>query len=676
MSSWDCRVSGSVKTALNGGGYRGKDDTYVRNESNMQVPSRVEVSAEHSGQRKKVAITTIAAYWKLYYLAEPTEDTVAKTKTVTFVCGTKFSTSNPFTSIMVSDCPIGNRGLNGIYTKLPAAEYRYALTGTSSTSTIDGSITCNWAAKDFSIDVDGKKYELGLFTEMKHNTASITLLNSPIKLELSHQTECKYAHFGTTTKQQTGNSYDFSCYTGSAPRAGASTWSAECQNGNLNIQEPCKPGPTQKYIIVSDFKGSLVPFNGSYLYEEPSGQSGQPGQPGKPVTWKNTNALAFTRIVVSDTASDILELRDTSSSVNYCIKIIPGPPVSLSLWKTTPPPASSPLTVTTDFKATFSTVPDPCELWSTCIGTSTDISKCATEASSCSKAPKASTTSTVPLNIGTPPLVVAMNPLVAGAHHLYGNTADALFVLVPSADGKNAKVLRIPTDTTTANAVTDAVRSTTGWTVASFGTVTNPTPPTPPTPPAETTTEPPCGDLVSCATTATTLSFSSCAAKAVECESTRPKDLVHTDSLTHGDEKGIKLYELTSDVLYGTDAVNAYVVLVRKEKVLVAPRDNKTDAAVLDVAKEGTVWTSKRDNTMMWIIIGSVLGGIAFIVLVVLLLRYSYTDQGYDYDSSYADAVPRPRPRIRRPLLDIESGVATTTTPATTAAAAAQGPKP
>jgi hypothetical protein len=221
----------------------------------------------------------------------------------------------------------------------------------------------------------------------------------------------------------------------------------------------------------------------------------------------------------------------------------------------------------------------------------------------------------VSLNIGTPPAVVAMSHLVADAPHLYGTTDDALFVVVPSADNKNAKVLRIPTGTTKASDVKDAVFSTTGWTVASFGTVTNPTPPA-----TETTGKETCEDLVSCATTATTLSFSSCAVHAVECESKRPKDIVPTDSLTHGDEKGIKLYPLSSDVLYGTDAVNAYVVLVRKEKVLVAPRDNKTDAAVLDVAKEGTVWTSKTGISMMaWIGIG--LGIFGFIVLVVVVLQ-------------------------------------------------------
>jgi hypothetical protein len=280
-----------------------------------------------------------------------------------------------------------------------------------------------------------------------------------------------------------------------------------------------------------------------------------------------------------------------------------------------------------------------------------------------------------------------MSPLVAGAPHLYGTTTNALFVVVPLADEKKAKVLRIPNDTTNASDVKDAVRSTTttGWTVASFGTVTNPTPPTPPTPPAtEPTGKETCEDLVYCATTATTLSFSSCAAQAVACESKRPTGLVQTDSLTHGDEKGIKLYPLTDEVLYGTDTVNAYVVLVRKEKVLVAPRDNKTDATVLDVAKEGTVWTSKTGLSTMTLIAIGISGGILLIVLVALLffatrsddrgrrspLRYSYTDQGYDYGPSYA--VTRSRSRFQQSLPDTNSVIPTTASTTTTPA---QGPK-
>jgi hypothetical protein len=277
--------------------------------------------------------------------------------------------------------------------------------------------------------------------------------------------------------------------------------------------------------------------------------------------------------------------------------------------------------------------------------------------------------------------------------------ATTLYVVVAVGelkDGKKGKVLVIPqtaTNATVRDATLRIVLMTNTWTIDSQaatetekqlpGTNDKKTPETTDKKTPETATEPQCVDLVECAKTATTLSFSSCAVQAVACESKRPKDLGQTDSpdsLTHGDEKGIKLYTLTDEVLYGADTVNAYVVLVRKEKVLVAPRDNKTDATVLDVAKEGTVWTSKRDNTMMWIIIVSVFGGILVIVLVALFvfamrsddrgrrspLGYRYTDQGYDYDSSYADAVPRPMPHIRQSLPD--SGVPTTTSTTTTPA--------
>jgi hypothetical protein len=132
----------------------------------------------------------------------------------------------------------------------------------------------------------------------------------------------------------------------------------------------------------------------------------------------------------------------------------------------------------------------------------------------------------------------------------------------------------------------------------------------------------PCGDLVLCATTATSLTFSSCAAAAVACEPKRPNGLVSTHTLNHGDEKGIKLFPLTGDVLYGTDTANAYVVLVPKEKVLVAPLNKKTDATALDVDLKGTVWTSKRDNPMMWIIIiiGSLAGLFVILIFAVLFL--------------------------------------------------------
>jgi hypothetical protein len=168
-----------------------------------------------------------------------------------------------------------------------------------------------------------------------------------------------------------------------------------------------------------------------------------------------------------------------------------------------------------------------------------------------------------------------MSPLVAGDPHLYGITADAIFVLVP-LDDKKAKVLRIPTGTTTASDVKDAVFSTKGWTVESFVTVTNPTPPTPPTPPTEPTGKETCEDLVSCATNATTLSFSSCAVQAVACESKRPKDLVPTDSLTHGDEKGIKLH--TVRIVLLAFLINLFSIITAP----LVPGPPKTVAGIVD----------------------------------------------------------------------------------------------
>jgi hypothetical protein len=349
----------------------------------------------------------------------------------------------------------------------------------------------------------------------------------------------------------------------------------------------------------------------------------------------------------------------------------------------------------------------PCESWSTCIGdpiTGTDLSNCANHASSCSSLSTASANQELTFyELRLSPLAtsgIKLYPMVKGDVYAEANAArygrdpgtspsDAttLYVVVPVGerkDGQKGKVLVIPPtakDATVRDATLRSEYLSIIWTIDTqalpeptdkqtpLGTNDKKTPETMDKKTSETTTEPACVDLVSCATTATTLSFSSCATKAVECESKRPKDLVPTDSLTHGDEKGINLYQLTSDVLYGTDAVNAYVVLVRKEKVLVAPRDNKTDATVLDVSKEGTVWTSKTGLSMMvWIGIG--LGIFGFIVVVVLLFfAMRSSNKVYAEPEGYAEPLyagpSYAAPRMRRPRIDplIPTTTTTTTTP-------------
>jgi hypothetical protein len=251
-------------------------------------------------------------------------------------------------------------------------------------------------------------------------------------------------------------------------------------------------------------------------------------------------------------------------------------------------------------------------------------------------------------------------------------------------DGQKGKVLVIPqtaTNATVRDATLRIVLMNNTWTIDAQaatetekqtppGTNDKKTPETTDKKTPETTTEPACSDLVECATTATTLSFSSCAAKAVACESKRPTDLVPTDSLTHGDEKGIKLYTLTDEVLYGADTVNAYVVLVRKEKVLVAPRDNKTDATVLDVAKEGTVWTSKTGlSTMVLIGIGVGIGILVIVIVgVVLYFAMRSSDNKVDAEQAgYAEPLyagpSYAAPRMRRPR--IAPLIPTTNTPTT-----------
>lgn len=350
----------------------------------------------------------------------------------------------------------------------------------------------------------------------------------------------------------------------------------------------------------------------------------------------------------------------------------------------------------------------PCESWSTCIGTpstGTDLSNCVTYASSCSSLSTASANQELTFyELRLSPLAtsgIKLYPMVKGDVYTEANAArygrgpgtspsDAttLYVVVPVGerkDGQKGKVLVIPPtakDATVRDATLRSEYLSIIWTIDTQV----PEPTDKQTPPgtndkkttetmdkktSETTTEPACSDLVECATTATTLSFSSCAVKAVACESKRPTGLVPTDSLTHGDEKGIKLFPLTGDVLYGTDAVNAYVVLVPKEKVLVAPLDNKTDAVVLDAEKEGTVWTSKRDNKMLLIIIGSAIGGAVLLTLLLVVIFWPRKPQGDElwYPS---------RSRVYRRLPDIvdvgPAAPATSATTATSTSAASMSP--
>ena len=175
----------------------------------------------------------------------------------------------------------------------------------------------------------------------------------------------------------------------------------------------------------------------------------------------------------------------------------------------------------------------------------------------------------------------------------------------------------------------------------------------------------PCGDLIACAVTR---DLDSCAAAAVACTVT-PGTATHT--LDHGEKKGIKLFPLSPGVLYGTDAEAAYVIVTTsgKSKLLVAPLD-KTTATALDVDLKGTVWTSKSDNTMTRIIIGSVVGGVVLLLIIaVLFFVFTRKPQRGELWYPYRPSRSRVYPSYTADIGDVGPAApatsTTTTTPAT-----------
>ena len=677
---------------------------------------------------RSVIFTITPATWSLYYKEIGTGN-----KSVEFIDGTVFTVDTDGTKLTVTRCP---RGLDGTYTKRTDTSgvivYKEA-------TDINKVASCNWGKRVFSIGVElctidcGNRVYVGTTGGPERIDGHAATDNDSAK----KQPSVRFVFINTTDECTTGPSFhpfaekvyhlsrtdnndnaEVVCHTNSVSKA-FPRFSCSKQRWRVTPGDDvpdCLPGPKQRFINVSGFTRAETIFNGAYEYVA----SRSTGNTWPVWTHKTNDKI---RIEVSKTEGNKLELRDSSSAVWYTIKIVPNSTPdsnpTLDVFTNTKPNLISPTSsiITAVFSETDTGL-GPCDLWSQCVeensrkdgALSNGLLTCMDSARRCATASSNQELTFYELRLGPSATSgIKLYPMVKGDVEAEANAArygrdpgtspsDAttLYVVVPVGerkDGQKGKVLVIPPTTTDATVRDATLRIDWISNIWTIDTQALPEPTDKQTPPgtndkktsektdkktSETTTEPPCVDLVSCATAATTLSFSSCAVKAVACESTRPKDLVPTDSLTHGDEKGIKLYELSSDVLYGTDAVNAYVVLVRKEKVLVAPRDNKTDATVLDVAKEGTVWTSKRDNTMMWIIIGSVLGGIVVILLFVLLvfaarsdnrgrrspLSYSYTDQ--EYDSSYA--VPRSRQRIRQSLPD-------SVIPSTGTTSTVQGPK-
>jgi hypothetical protein len=681
---------------------------------------------------RSVIFTITPATWSLYYKEIGTGN-----KRVEFIDGTVFTVDTDGTKLTVTRCP---RGLDGTYTKRTDTSgvvvYKEA-------TDINKVASCNWEKRVFSIGVESGTIDCGNRVYVG-NTGGPQRIEGHAATDndsAKKQPSVRFVFSNTTDACTTGPSFhpfaekvfpisrdedaEVKCHTNSVSKD-FPRFSCLKQRWRVTPGEDipnCLPGPKQRFINVSGFTRAETIFNGAYenVVSRSAGNTW-------PVWTHKTNDKI--RIEVSKTEGNKLEIRDFSSAVWYTIKIVPsstpGSNPTLEVFTNTKPPFVSLSTLISPtssiITAVFSETDtgfSPCDLWSQCVeensmkdgALSNGVLTCMDSARRCATVSSNPELTSIELRLSSVATVgIKLYPMVKGDGKgaLYGrdpgtgsSDTSTLYVVVP--DGQKGKVLVIPqtaADATVRDAALVIATSKSTWTIDSQavpeptdkqtsgpekqlpGTEKQTSKPTD-KPATETTSELQCDDLVECATTATTLSFSSCAAKAVACESNRPKDLVPTDSLTHGDEKGIKLFKLNDEVLYGADAVNAYVVLVRKEKVLVAPRDNKTDATVLDVAKEGTVWTSKTGISMMvWIGIGlGIFGFIVVVVLLFLVTRRSDDEsyQGYTelrhadsvYDSSYA--VPRSRPRILRPLADINSGVpTTTTTPATTA----QGPKP
>ena len=635
------------------------DREYSRAASNTRIPASI-ISKKGSGDAvRNVQFKIIQAHWSLYY-----KEIGSGNKSVEFNDGTVFTVDHTAGTLTVTKCI---RGLDGTYTKSSEKSADGGILYRTSTD-IKKRASCNWEKRAFSIGVDEQIIDCGnrTYTGTEDNPTMIGV-HSGLEANGANKQPAVRFDFNRTTEQACTAASSFHPFAaavnfvGQASSQGLYPTEMDCHTNS--VQKPidllscvkgtlralpgedvleCAPGPKQAFVNVSGFTRAETIFNGAYEYNQTKSTSTWP-------VWKHTTNNNI-RIEISKTAANKLELRDSSSAVWYIISIVKSPnavsnPTLDVLFNTKPPsrPTSPTPSIIT---AVFSEKEEglrPCDLWSRCVednsrkdGALTNgIVACRDSANKCA-APVAGSTSTATLTT-VAKAGIKIYPMVNGdaGGALYGRDTGettTLYVVVPDGapmTGQKGKVLVIPqaaADAATVRDATLAVTSSTSsstWTIdaqvasnAESGTEVGPTPPV--GPPADLA----CGDLVSCATT---LEFSSCAAAAVECAS-KPKPQESTHTLNHEEKKDIKLFPLGPDVLYGTDADNAYVVATKKEKVLVAPLDKKADAVVLDAEKAGTVWTSKRDKTMMWIIIISSVGGL-FVLLLGLLIVVAVRNQ-------------------------------------------------
>ena len=516
------------------------------------------------------------------------------------------------------------------------------------------------------------------------------------------------------------------CYIGSNDASASSSTSIECEqtgkwvtkSGGSEIVR-CTPGLRQQYINISGFSGAEAIFNGSYKQNEKTAVS--------EFAWVSTSNGSL-KIVVSGEKEHTLELkRDASLSVSYKIAIsnytgtndLPTLTVVSADTK-----RSGPIGIRVVFSGAESGQRE-CALWTECASDYDALANnpllqnaesCAAHAVQCAPPTTSTTSGTSALSLKTSAdaTAVPLYTLVSGAAHLYGRDASGgLYIVFPNTrDTKKAQVLLIqgnnkrevksaalgtdgklwtitvadkPNETDGTNG-TDKPNGTDGTNgtdkpngangPSGTGKPDGPSGTGKPDGPSDTKagvpspSQSPCGDLVACAVTH---DLDSCAVAAVACTVT-PGTATHT--LDHGEKKGIKLFPLSPGVLYGTDAEAAYVIVTTsgKSKLLVAPLD-KTTATVLDVDLKGTVWTSKSDNTMTWIIIGSVVGGVVVLLIIaVLFFVFTREPQREELWSRYRPALSRAYRRLPD-IVDVGPAAAATST-TTTSPATSMSPAP
>jgi hypothetical protein len=502
----------------------------------------------------------------------------------------------------------------------------------------------------------------------------------------------------------------------------------------------CTPGPKQKFINVSGFTRAETIFNGAYEYSTSRSSGNEwpvwkhktndkirievsKTEANKLELRDSSSAVWYTiKIVPSPGSNPTLDVLTNTK------------PPFVSLSSQISPTSSIITAVFSDTDTGLS----PCDLWSQCVEESSmkdgalanGVLTCQDRARRCAAASSNPELTSIELRLSSVATAgIKLYPMVKGDGKgaLYGrdpgtstgsSDTTTLYVVVPDSkpmDGQKGKVLVIPqaaADATVRDATLVTATSKSTWIIDAQAASVTDKPASVTDKPASVTDKPvsvtdkpasvtdkpasvtdkpvsvtdkpasvtdapvPCGDLVSCATTKTSLEFSSCAAAAIECAPKQPQGAVSTHTLNHDDKKDIKLFPMGTDVLYGTDADNAYVVLVPKERVLVAPLDKKTDAVVRGVDKKGTVWTSKRDNTMMWIIGGVAIGALFIIILVGIWLstrsaprrrgyrslRYAAPEVPYSYSVQYPPA-PTTIQYSPAPTSAVPTTTTTTTTP-------------